>query len=198
MFDREAIGRELVARAKTDSDLRAELVRKGTLFRDYNPQMRGCHEANADWLMARLDEGFWPEVHEVGAEAVGAFWLIVQHAISRPALMRRVATTADPPNDDATALRLALLVDRIAVFEGRYQTFGTQLHWDQAGNLSPWPIDNVAQVDARRAQVGLYPLAEELVRQRVRAAADGDKPPRKYADYIKAREAFAHQAGWRS
>jgi len=189
---------ELIARARKDDATRAALARKGTLFRDYNPDMRAVHEANADWLAARLDEGFWPAPGTVNPEAIGAFWLIVQHAISRPALMRRVRELADPPQDAPTKLRLALLTDRIAVFEGRLQTYGTQLHWDAAGNLSPHPIGDAANVDARRREAGLLPLADELVRQRVRAAADGDTPPRKYADYIKARDAFAIAAGWRS
>lgn len=188
---------DLIARARHDEATRAALARKGTLFRDYNPDMRAVHEANADWLMARLDEGFWPAPGTVSPEAIGGFWLIVQHAISRPALMRRVRDLADPPPDAPTRLRLALLTDRIAVFEGRLQTYGTQLHWDEAGNLSPHPIGDAAHVDKRRQEAGLMPLADELVRQRVRAASDGDKPPRKYADYIKARDAFAVAAGWR-
>ena len=192
------IATELKRRAGDDERLRGDLARKGKLFRDYNPQMRALHEANADWLMAELDKGFWPAPGEVDPAAIGAFWLIVQHAISRPGLMRRVRDLATPPADAPTRLRLALLNDRIAVFEGRLQTYGTQLHWDEAGNLSPHPIGNPAEVDARRLAVGLLPIADELVRQRVRAASDGDTPPRKYADYIKAREAFAVEAGWRS
>ncbi len=191
------LGAELLRRAGEDTSLRGELSRKGRLARDYHPQLRALHESNADWLSARLDEGFWPSPGEVSPAAIGAFWLIVQHAISRPALMRRVRDLADPPADPPARLRLALLVDRIAVLEGRLQTYGSQLQWDEAGNLSPAPIGDPAHVDERRLAVGLMPLAEELVRQRVRAAADGDTPPRRYADYVAAREAFAAEAGWR-
>jgi hypothetical protein len=197
MASSAAIAAELIRRAGDDERLRTELARKGKLFRDYNPQMRALHEANADWLNAQLDAGYWPAPAEASPSAIGAFWLIVQHAISRPALMRRVADLATPPADPPTRLRLALLTDRIAVFEGRLQTYGTQLHWDAAGNLSPHPIGDPAGVDERRLAAGLLPLADELVRQRVRAASDGDTPPRIYAAYIKAREAFAVEAGWR-
>lgn len=191
------LGAELQRRAGEDTSLRSVLARKGRLARDYHPRLRALHEANADWLNTRLDEGFWPVDGVVSLAAIGAFWQIVQHAISRPGLMRRVRDLAGAVADAPTRLRLALLVDRIAVLEGRLQTYGSQLHWDEAGNLSPAPIGDAAHVDERRRSAGLMPLAEELVRQRVRAAADGDRPPRRYDEYIAAREAFAREAGWR-
>ena len=106
----------------------------------------------------------------------------------RACLMRRVRDLADPPADPPARLRLALLVDRIAVLEGRLQTYGSQLQWDEGGQSFARADRRPTHVDERRLAVGLMPLAEELVRQRVRAAADGDTPPRRYADYVAARE----------
>jgi Family of unknown function (DUF6624) len=57
----------------------------------------------------------------------------------------------------------ALLLDRVLVAEGKPQIYGTQ-----AKNFDQWkggepvfdPIEDEANVDKRRAEVGLFPMAE--------------------------------------
>jgi hypothetical protein len=191
------IDEELLKRARTDETVRARLASKGRLFGGYHPEMRAVHEANADWLMERLGEGYWPLADETAPLAVGAFWTIVQHAISRPALMRRVRDLSAPFEDAVTKLRRALLTDRIAVSEGRLQTYGTQIDWDEQGQLSPSPIGDPAGVDARRAAVGLLPLQNELIRQRALAASEGHRRPQNHAAYVAERTLFAVESGWR-
>lgn len=46
---------------------------------------------------------------------------------------------ADPGN-------LAYLTDRIAVFEGNPQLYGTQFDWDENGELNPIFYDNIDKV----------------------------------------------------
>lgn len=191
------IENELISRARTDETVRARLASAGALHGGYHPDMRAVHEANADWLMRRLDEGFWPDAEETSPAAVAAFWTLVQHAISRPRLMRRVRDLTPPGGDPATAIRRALLIDRIAVFEGRLQTYGTQTDWNADGVLAPFPIGDPASVDDRRASVGLGPLAHELIRLNARTASEGGRPPRNYALYVAERTQFAVEAGWR-
>jgi hypothetical protein len=43
---------------------------------------------------------------------------------------------------------------------GRPQVYGSQVVEADDGELAPWPIENPAGVDDRRARVGLVPLAE--------------------------------------
>jgi len=188
---------ELIERARTDETVRARLASKGTLSGGYHPEMRTVHEANADWLTAELDTGFWPTAADTAPRAIAAFWTIVQHAISRPKLMRRVADLASAVGDPVTRFRRALLTDRIAVSEGRLQTFGTQVDWTPDGVLAPMPIGDASGVDARRADVGLMPLEPELVRMNGAAAAKGQKPPANFGAYIAERTLFAVEAGWR-
>lgn len=54
---------------------------------------------------------------------------------------------------------LAYLVDRVALHDGRPQTYGTQHHWVD-GVATPSPIHDPDGVDERRAAAGLPPLAE--------------------------------------
>lgn len=155
----------LLAMARRDHDTRSRLAADGSLFDGYNAEMQAVHDANAAELAAILDAGGWPSRERVGAEAADAAWLVAQHAIGLPDFQRRcLALIADAP--DAPRWQWATLEDRIRIFEGRAQRYGTAFDWDADGKMSPQPIDDPAGVDARRAAVGLPPLAETIARHR--------------------------------
>ncbi len=124
----------------------------------------------------------------------------LQHAISRPDLQRRgLDLILDAiASGNANALDAAYLSDRIAVFEGRGQTFGTQFDWDAQGQLSPAPIRDRHGVEERRASVGLPPLAETIAQMRATAAAEMERPPADLAQRRAQFEAWARRVGWRA
>ena len=62
---------------------------------------------------------------------------------------------------DASRADLAYLTDRVLMGEKRKQRYGTQVV-SQRGRYVPYPIEDEASVDKRRAQVGLRPLAAYL------------------------------------
>jgi hypothetical protein len=182
----------LVAMGNADLALRNRLADQGTLIDGYHPEMRALHEANADRLALAIADYGWPGQDRVGADGSAAAWLIVQHAISRPVLMRQVRDLLRG-SGAVPAARWAMLDDRIAVFEGRKQTWGTQFDWDDSGEMNPLPIADPDGVDARRAAVGLPPLAEAIARHRTQA----EGPPADYARHRAGAEAFAREVGWR-
>lgn len=92
---------------------------------------------------------------------------------------------------------VATLEDRIAVFEGKPQRYGTQFDWDHDGNLTPNPILNPSEVDSLRATVGLPPLSETIEQIRKRAAAEGHQPPKDLKKRSAEFLAWAVRAGWR-
>jgi len=63
---------------------------------------------------------------------------------------------------DATYSHFAYLPDRVRMNEGRPQLFGTQVGDIVDGLASPWPIEDEAEVDRRRASAGLESLASYL------------------------------------
>jgi len=79
---------ELLALVEEDQRVRAELVAEGSLFDGYHPRMRVVHEANAERLASILNQRGWPGEPRVGSDGANAAWLIVQHAIGRPAFQR--------------------------------------------------------------------------------------------------------------
>jgi hypothetical protein len=85
-----------------------------------------------------------------------------------------------------------MLVDRIRVFEGRSQLYGTQYDWDESLRFME-PTNGIADPDRleeRRRQVGLPPM-------RWRQPPPPDEPPP--ADHaLRQREAreWARRVGW--
>ena len=185
---------------RRDMDYRDELIRRGTLGNGYDPGMAKIHADNADALARIIDDldGF-PTVDIVGPEASAAAWLVVQHAIGSPDFMRRcrdlLATAVATGTGDA--VQLAYLTDRIAVFEGRPQRYGTQFNWDAAGELSPQGVMHEAAVDARRRSLGWPPLVEQTRLMRERAARAGEHPPEDQAVRRAAYVEWLEEVGWR-
>lgn len=196
--DREAIRSELLAMAAEDLAVRAELERSGALFEGYHPRMRAVHERNAVRLTAILDAHGWPGRTLVGDEAAEAAWLVLQHAIGNPALQRRglALLTSAAAAHDVPPAQVATLDDRIRVSEGRPQRYGTQFDWDERGSVSPLPIEDDVNVDARRAEVGLRPLAEQVERMRRDAAAAGEHAPKDWHARQAEIRAWRRVTGW--
>ena len=187
--------------AAADLELRDTLVQRGVLYGGYHPEMAALHRANAERLRAILHDHGWPAPPIFGAEVTDAAWLIVQHAIGEPAFQRvmLVRLQAEVAAGRLPAARAAMLDDRIRAFEGRPQRYGSQVDWDEQGELNPWPpVEEPDMVDDRRHAVGLPPLAEQLDRLRARARAEGDRPPPNVIEWRRESEAWARSVGWRS
>ena len=190
----------LVAAARRDLETRARLVESGELFGGYHPEMEKVHDENAALLARVFDDIGWPGRREFGDDGAGAAFLILQHAIGHPDLQRRgLALILDAiPEGQANPLDAAYLADRIAIFEGAEQTFGTQFDWDANGQLSPAPVRDPGSLDERRASVGLPPIAETIANMRANAAAENETAPPDLAERRAAYDAWARKAGWRA
>ncbi|NLP82453.1 hypothetical protein HF576_01175 [Microbacterium sp. CFH 90308] len=122
----------------------------------------GTDQERTERLAEILAEHGWPSYSLVGEEAEDAAWAIAQHSDHDPEFQRlalrhlRAAVEAG----DASPGNLAYLTDRIAVGAGRPQEYGTQIGCGEDGPAPATPIRDEAGVDARRAEVGLAPLAD--------------------------------------
>ncbi len=190
----------LIAAARHDLETRARLARTGELFEGYHREMQAVHDANAALLKEAFEALGWAGRDKLGDDGAAAAFLILQHAIAHPALQRRgLELMLDAiPLGNANVLDAAYLTDRIAVFEGRAQTFGTQFDWDANGQLSPSPTHDEAGLDERRASVGLAPIADVIAEMRARAAAEGQTTPADLAKRRAEAEEWAIRVGWRA
>src|SRR6266481_4394374 len=109
-----------------------------------------------------LKEFGWPTLAEVGKDGVSAMIYLVRDS-RQPDLQMDLLPViiAAVKRGEADKGEVADLVDRIRVDAGRKQLFGTQVKIVN-GFLVLVPIEGEAQVDARRKQFGLAPLADHL------------------------------------
>lgn len=192
-----ALADRLLALAAQDLETRERLAQDGSLFDGYHPEMQAVHEANARELETIIGKVGWPTRELVGDDGAEAAWLIAQHAIGLPRFQRKCLELlkAAVAAGKAPALQMAMMLDRILTYEGRPQVYGTSFDWDDAGQLSPRPIEDPDGVDRRRAEVGLEPL--EAATAKLRARDAGQPKPADLAERRSRMEEWARLVGWR-
>jgi hypothetical protein len=136
-------------------------------YGDNSPQMDSLEEnmARADSqnlvrVSAILDKYGWLGFDVVGDKGSITLWGVVQHADEHPELQKKYLLLMRKAVADGVADKdfLAYLEDRVLVNESKPQLYGTQLVRNSQGIYEPKPIDDPAQVDIRRAAMGLEPL----------------------------------------
>lgn len=151
-----------------DEGLRAELLRRMEL--DQEARLAGDRDRfaevdaeNLPWLRRVVAERGWPGSSLVDVDGAHAMWLLVQHATLDPAFMRECLDllTAAVAAGDASCTDQAYLTDRVLLFEGEQQVYGTQMT-RRDGKWVPDDLRDPEDVDERRAAVGMEPLAEYL------------------------------------
>lgn len=112
----------------------------------------------------------WPGASLVGEDGANAAWLLVQHADKDRKFQRECLAKMEPmvKTGEVSARNYAYLYDRVAVADKRPQRWGTQFEGDK-----PFPIEDEANVDARRKAIGLPTMAEYA--QEMRAMYGGKK-----------------------
>lgn len=192
------IAKKIINLKNADLKLRNQLLQNGQLNDGYDKEMEAVHNNNAAALNKIIDTIGYPTIDQVGKPASEAAWLIIQHSIGQPAFMKKCVkllakaiaeNKADPKN-------LAYLTDRIAVFEGKPQVYGTQFDWDKNGVLRPNPFDNLTDVNQKRKSIGLNTLEEQTTIIRQQAKKENHSPPidveKRKADF----EAWKKRVGW--
>ena len=197
-LDYKDIAERIIGLKKADLELREKLVQNGQLGKGYNEAMEQLHNSNANVLNEIIDTIGYPTIDKVGKEAHEAAWLVIQHAIGQPGFMKKCAKLlSNAAGENKAALRnLAYLTDRIAVFEGEPQLYGTQFDWDENGTLNPNPFDDLTKVNQRRKSIGLNTLEEQTAIIRRQAKNENHLPP---ADLEKRRQEFEKwrkRVGW--
>lgn len=124
--------------------------------------MKVLHEKNASRLKEIINCHGWPGISLVGEEAAKAAWLIAQHSVSDPDFMAECIGLLEDAvtREDVVGWQLAFLQDRVLTLSGKPQYYGTQFDVDENGWPTPFPIEDSATVNERRARLGLNSLKE--------------------------------------
>lgn len=182
----------------TDLELRDMLVQNRQPGEGYNPEMEALHKRNAKILNEIIEAIGYPTVDKVGKEASEAAWLVVQHSIGHPNFMKKCKNLLERAvgENKADPKNLAYLTDRIAVFEGKPQLYGTQFDWDENGELSPNPYDDLTKVNHRRKSIGLNTLEEQTVIMRKQVENENELPPTDFEKRKQKSDEWRKKVGW--
>jgi hypothetical protein len=188
----ESLEKALLDMEALDQRVRGELTAAGALNDTYHPRLEEIHRSNSSRLRQIIAVFGWPGIALVGDKGAKAAWRIALHAITEPAFMRQCRDSIDAASQagDAPRWQFAIIDDRIRVYEGKPQRYGTQLRYGPDG-LEPHPIENEGRINSMRMQAGLPPLAQTLRQARLQPAPPGDSATRE----LKEIE-FRRSVGW--
>lgn len=162
-----ALRKKLLALVEKDQNIRNEIIKRGADHPDKEvlARMAVIDRQNTSWMKSIIKRYGWPGPGLVGWDGTEAAFLLVQHSdhLTQKELLPLMqkeyrAGTLRGPN-------YALFIDRVLVEDGKPQLYGLRARpsdqW-KGGEPVLYPIEDEANVDRRRAEVGLPPLAEYL------------------------------------
>ena len=122
-------------------------------------------EKNTARLKSLVAEHGWLGKSLVGEDGAHAAWLLVQHAGDRTFQKECLEKMKSALKDrEVSATDFAYLFDRVAMFDGRKQLYGTQFRSPPGTfcEMEPVPIEDEEHVDERRKALGLSPMVEHV------------------------------------
>lgn len=169
-FDRiDALVDELARRRAEDQRVR----QPGTSDTPDWTEMIRVDRDNTAWLRETIADVGWIDAARFGRQAANGAFLIVQHSGDLELMVTALpAIEADVKAGLLDGGGFALLYDRLTLNLGGRQRYGSQLG-SSAGDPTTYmlPMEDRSGVDARRAELGMSPLADYIAL----FEADGDE-----------------------
>ena len=129
-------------------------------------EMQRVDKLNQEQICKILDSRGFVGSDKVG-NAVGTFWAVIQHSdvnIQKKylPLFREAAQRGDIAKES-----VAMMEDRINMFEGKPQRYGSQIEEDEHGNPRLYKLLDESKVDEWRSEMGMEPLKDYLRKMRI-------------------------------
>jgi len=119
-------------------------------------------ERNYQRMAEIIDQIGYPTISKVGKQASFNAWLIIQHH-PQGEFQKKCLQLMEDAEDDVNPQNIAYLKDRVLVFSGKKQVYGTQLKKNEITNkMELYDVEDEVHLDDRRKQIGLEPIAEYL------------------------------------
>lgn len=129
----------------------------------YQKEYRKNHTLNIKKIKKILDKYDWPELTQIGEQGNRTICNVLQHADQKTRehyipLMKQAVL--DKKLDPRFLVRAE---DRIATDKGELQIYGGQMkYYPETKSFNVWPVYDPINIDKRRAEIGLEPIAEFL------------------------------------
>jgi len=121
----------------------------------------GVDSVNLIIISKILDERGWLGSKVIGGSGNMTLFLVIQHSDSATQVKYLPMMRDAVKNANATGSQLALLEDRVALRQGKKQIYGSQIGFDkETDKYIVQDLEDPDNVDKRRAEVGLSPLAD--------------------------------------
>jgi hypothetical protein len=176
-----ALREELLDMEKEDLDIRSSVIKelgaKGIPFGGSKPisdpamvkafleptrKMNEVDKKHRTRLKEIVKKYGWPGKSLVGKDGAHAAWLMAQHSERDLAFQKRcLKLMKAAPKGEVEPQDIAYLADCLLIAEKKKQLYGTQLQV-KGGTFKARPIEDEANVDKRRAAMGMSSLAEYL------------------------------------
>jgi hypothetical protein len=163
---RPALRQNLLLMARQDQEARAHLLANGGRIDPASAQdahIAQVDAANLKRLKHIVAQDGFPGAEMVGFDGVEAVLLLTTHAAKDPDFQEEVLKLAVPHvrRGAARSDQVATITDDLLMGRGKKQRYGTNYEI-RDGQWYPAPIEDEAHVDARRREVGLLSLANDV------------------------------------
>ena len=138
---------------------RDQQARHAVNGKDDTPEIKKIDTDNLAQLDAIVAAHGFPTKAMVGMKGVGAAWTVVQHNDLAAHIRYQPMLEKAMEAGDLEPALYATFYDRVMTGQNKPQLYGTQFH-EVNGELVPFPIEDEAHVEERRAKMGMQPLAE--------------------------------------
>ena len=133
---------------------------------EFNKQDEICdrnHAINEQRIKEILDSQGWPDQVDIGEEGSLTICNVLQHS-SPEVRVEYLPMMRQAVKDNKLHPRLlARAEDRIATDKGEMQIYGGQMkYYPETKTFNVWPVYDPVNIDKRRAEIGLGPIAEHL------------------------------------
>lgn len=129
---------------------------------DANNIDRNIDHENQARVVSLLEKCGWPQKATVGEKGMTAVFLVIQHASKALREKYFPLIKASAEKGEMTLRAVAMMEDRMLMENGKKQKYGTQVISYNNGPLRLHPIEDEANVNQRRAAMGMGPIEEYL------------------------------------
>ncbi|MBD0405405.1 DUF6624 domain-containing protein [Flammeovirga sp. EKP202] len=158
-------------------------------FEKQNEIYHENHLINEAKILAILDAQGWPSISHIGEQGNLTICNVLQHSgieIRKKYLPMMKQAVQDK---NLSPRLLARAEDRLATDRGELQIYGGQIkYYPQTKSFDVWPIVDPENVDQRRAEIGLEPIADFLGSRRNPLEWNLEEQIKRTAEFQQAKE----------
>jgi hypothetical protein len=147
----------------------------------FSMKVMAIDSVNQTRVIPILEQHGWLPKSKIGEKAASAIFYVVQHSNTATIEKYLPQMEALAKQGEASATDAAKMRDRLLMFQGKKQIYGTQA----AGWVRPegghviWPIEDVEHVNDRRKEVGFTTTVDEYAKQLGAAYDPKEELPKK-------------------